>query len=64
MQVKCPQCPAKPGVFVYKYSLPEHWQRDHESYEFPADLAVSGDERNLVGALWNKIQKHRTTVAH
>ena len=46
---------------MYKYSLPKHWQLEHASHQFPAEFAVSAEEKKRLETLWSKIQKCRPT---
>lgn len=60
MPIACPIC--KPAVYVYKYSMPEHFRLEHSSHEFPPALSVTGAEKKAVFELWQQIQKKRPTA--
>jgi hypothetical protein len=57
--LKCPKCPDRPGVFVFKYSMPKHYALEHRSHTMPPEFAVSDQEKAFLKSLWLKIQKKR-----
>ena len=57
---KCPKCGPKPGAFIYKYSMAEHFAVEHPSHEPPKELSeVSGAEKARLAKLWRKIEAKR-----
>ena len=44
--ILCPQCPSELGIYIWKYSLPKHYEAKHPSVSVPTNLLVSGSEKN------------------
>ena len=57
---KCPKCEPKPGAFIYKYSMAEHFAVEHPSHEPPKEFSeVSDAEKARLAKLWRKIEAKR-----
>ena len=59
MPIKCPKCDAKPGVFVFKYSMEKHYQTSHPTHNMPEEFAVSAEEKQHLAPLWTSIQRNK-----
>ena len=59
---KCPKCPEKPGVFVFKYSMSKHYELEHSSHKMPPEFTVSAGELSLLQSIWGRTQKKRPAV--
>jgi hypothetical protein len=57
--IQCPKCPIKPGVFVFKYSMPKHYELEHSSHTMPPEFTVGDLEKQRLRLLWDKIKKKR-----
>ena len=53
------ECPDRPGVFVFKYSMPKHYALEHSSHTIPPEFSVSDLEKAFLKSRWLKIGKER-----
>ena len=46
--VLCPHCPSELGIYIWKYSLPSHYEAKHPSVSIPPNLIVSISEKSTL----------------